>query len=115
MKRLPKQDAAARLLTIISAAVLVATLYFARVVFIPFALALLFSLLLSPAVAFLERIKLPRFLAILFVMFGLIALMVMLGWRTSQQFIDLSDQIPTYKKTLEDKIHLLEGIWKSEF
>jgi len=44
--------------------VLIATLYFARVVFIPLALALLVSLLLTPLVVILEKIKLPRVVAI---------------------------------------------------
>jgi predicted PurR-regulated permease PerM len=109
LKRPYKYDPNARLLTIVAAVVVIAALYFARVVFMPLALALLFSLLLSPAVTFLEKIKLPRVLAISFVMLGLIGLVAFIGWRTSQQFIDLSDQIPTYKKTLEDKIHSLKG------
>jgi predicted PurR-regulated permease PerM len=40
------------LLRVVTAVVVIATLYFARVVFVPLALALLFSLLLIPVVAF---------------------------------------------------------------
>jgi len=53
-----------RLLRVVAAVVLIATLYFARVVFIPLALALLVSLLLTPLVVILEKIKLPRVVAI---------------------------------------------------
>ncbi|MGC1620588.1 MAG: AI-2E family transporter [Candidatus Acidiferrum sp.] len=98
-----------RLLRVVAAAVVIATLYFARVVFIPLALALLFSLVLTPPVAFLERIKLPRVLAIFLVVVVLVGLMGLIGWKTSQQFVDLTSQLPAYKKTLEDKIQSLKG------
>jgi predicted PurR-regulated permease PerM len=89
--------------------VVVATLFFARVVLIPLALALLFSLLLTPPVAFLERIKLPRVLAIFLVVVILVCLMGLIGWKTSQQFVDFTNNLPTYKKTLQGKIHDLKG------
>jgi predicted PurR-regulated permease PerM len=91
------------------AIVTIAALYFARVVFIPLALALLFSLLLTPVVSFLERIKVPRILAILLVVFSLMGLVGFVGWRSSQQLVDLTEQLPSYKSTLEEKIHSLRG------
>jgi predicted PurR-regulated permease PerM len=97
------------LLRIVAAVAVIATLYFARVVFIPLALALLFSLLLTPVVAFLERIKLPRVLAIFLVVVSLVGSMGLMTWRTSQQFVELTNQLPTYKKTLQDKIQALKG------
>jgi predicted PurR-regulated permease PerM len=98
-----------RLLGIVAAVVVIATLYFARVVFIPLALALLLSLVLTPPVAFFEKIKLPRVLAIILVVVVLFGLMGLIGWKTSQQFVDLTSRLPAYKKTLEDKIHSLKG------
>jgi predicted PurR-regulated permease PerM len=98
-----------RLLGIVTAVVAVATLYFARVVFIPLALALLFTLLLTPVVTFLEKIRVPRLLAILLVVAGLATLLGLMGWRSSQQFVELTNQLPEYKKTLIDKIHVLRG------
>jgi predicted PurR-regulated permease PerM len=97
------------LLRVVTAVVVIATLYFARVVFVPFALALLFSLLLTPVVAILERIKLPRVLAIFLVVVTLVGLIGLMAWQTSQQFVDLTNQLPTYKKTLQDKIHVVKG------
>ena len=98
-----------RLLGIVAAVVVIATLYFARIVFIPLALALLLSLVLSPPVAFLEKIKLPRALAIFLVVILMVGLMGLVGWKTSQQFVDLTDQLPSYRNTLEDKIRSLKG------
>jgi predicted PurR-regulated permease PerM len=91
------------------AVVVIAALYLARVVFIPLALALLFSLLLTPVVSLLERVLLPRLLAIFMVVLVLLGLGGLLGWEASQQFVDLTQQLPVYQKTLEDKIHSLPG------
>jgi predicted PurR-regulated permease PerM len=98
-----------RLLGIIAAAAVIACLYFARVVFIPVALALLFSLLLTPIIALLEKLKLPRLVAILLVVVSLVGLAGFIGWKTSQEFIDLTIHLPAYKTNLEDKIHALKG------
>ncbi len=33
----------------------------------------------------------------------------LIGWKASQQLFNLSNQLPAYKETLEDKIHALKG------
>jgi predicted PurR-regulated permease PerM len=109
VRRTIKSSDNSGLLRVVAAVAVIAALYFARVVFIPLALALLFSLLLTPVVAFLERIKLPRVLAIFLVVVTLVSLMGLMAWQTSQQFVDLASQLPKYKKTLQDKIHVLKG------
>jgi predicted PurR-regulated permease PerM len=109
LKRAAGSAVNSRLLGIVAAVVVIATLYFARIVFIPLALALLLSLVLSAPVAFLERIRLPRALAIFLVIVLLVGLMGLIGWKTSQQFVDLTDQLPSYRQTLEDKIRSLKG------
>jgi predicted PurR-regulated permease PerM len=87
--------------------VLIATLYFARVVFVPLALALLVSLLLTPVVVFLEGLKFPRIIAIFLVVIAVAGAMGATGWVISQQIVSLTEQLPTYKKTLEEKVHAL--------
>jgi predicted PurR-regulated permease PerM len=109
VKRAARYDHSARLLKLVAAVVVIAALYFARIVFFPLALALLFSLVLNPAVAFLERIRLPRVMAIFLVVAFLFGVIGGISWKASQQFIDLSNQLPTYKTTLLDKIHTLKG------
>jgi predicted PurR-regulated permease PerM len=93
----------------VTAVVAISTLYIARVVFIPLALAFLLALLLTPPVAFLERIKLPRPLAIFGVVFALLCLMGLVGWRASEQFVDLTNRMSTYQEALKDKIHAIKG------
>ncbi len=88
---------------------MVATLYFAKVVFIPLALALLVSFLLTPVVAGIERTKLPRGVAIFMVIASLCGVIGLLGWKTSQEFIDLTNKLPAYKTALIQKIESLKG------
>ena len=95
----------AQLLGVVATVVVVATLYFARVVFIPLALALLVSLLLTPVISLLERIKIPRIIAILLVIIAVTGAVVITGWIIARQVASLTGQLPTYKKTLEEKIH----------
>jgi predicted PurR-regulated permease PerM len=97
-----------RLLGIVTAVVAITTLYFARVVFIPLALALLIALLLAPSVAFLERIKFPRTIAIFTVVLALLGLLGGIGWQAFRQFGDLTNQMPAYKEALKIKIQIVK-------
>jgi predicted PurR-regulated permease PerM len=109
MKKTRADRENSELLKIVGGIVVIATLYFARVVFIPLALAWLFSLLLIPPVSFLERIKLPRILAIFLIVVVLVGVLGLIAWQTSQQFADLTEQLPLYKQTIQAKIHTLRG------
>ena len=109
MKKGSRSAGDSHLAAVVTAVVVIATLYFAKVVFIPLTLALLLSFLLTPVVSALERIKLPRGLAILVVVASLCGLLSLLGWKTYQQVINLTIQIPMYKTALVDKIHAVKG------
>lgn len=98
-----------RLFFVVTALLIIAALYFARVVFIPLALAVLLTVLLTPVIAALKKIRIPRILAILLVVLILLSLAGLAGWKTSQQLTELTYQLPAYKKTLEDKIHSIKG------
>ncbi len=105
----------AKLLRIVSAVVIVAALFVGRTVFIPLTLALLLSLLLSPIMEFFERLRVPRSLAILFVVVTLCGLAGELAWKASSQFTALANQLPAYKETLEAKIQVVSGLRSSSF
>ena len=105
----------AQLLRVVTAVVVVAALYVGRTVFIPLALALLLSLLLTPVMDFLGRIRVPRLMAIFLVVAALCALAGGLGWKASTEFTDLANQLPIYKETLEGKIKVLSGLKSSNF
>jgi predicted PurR-regulated permease PerM len=92
------------LLAVVIAAVVVATLYLARVVLVPFALAMLFSFLLTPVVIWLERVRCPRALAVAVVIAAFIAAMGFVGWTVADQLVDVTSQLPSYKANIENKI-----------
>ena len=88
---------------------MIATLYLARVVLVPFALAMLFSFLLTPMVVWLERIRFPRVFAVLFVVVLFIAAMGTVGWTVTNQLIDVTRQVPSYKANIKNKIESLRS------
>ena len=59
----------------------VAVLYLAKVLLLPLGIAILFAFLLAPVVAFLERLRLPRSAAAVFVIFAFAALLLVATWR----------------------------------
>ena len=115
MSRKSGSTETAQLLRVVTAVVVVAALYVGRTVFIPLALALLLSLLLTPVMDFLGRIRVPRLMAIFLVVAALCALAGGLGWKASTEFTDLANQLPIYKETLEGKIKVLSGLRSSNF
>ena len=91
------------------AAVSIAALYLGRVVFIPLTFALLFSLILTPIVSFLEKIKFPRLLAIFVVVLTLLGATSLIGWISSVQVVDLSNELPSYAQALQKKINATQS------
>jgi predicted PurR-regulated permease PerM len=82
------------LLAVAVAVVVIATLYLARVVLVPFALAMLFGFLLTPVVVWLERIRFPRVLAVLLVVTSFVVAMGLIGWTVADQLVDVTGQLP---------------------
>ena len=91
------------------AVVIIATLYLARVVLVPFALAILFSFLLTPAVIWLERIRFPRALAVGLVVALFVVAMGSVGWTVADQLVEVTSQIPSYKANIKNKIESLRS------
>lgn len=63
--RLPADATAAGLEGVATGALIIAALYMGREVFIPVALAILFSFVLAPPVKLLQKIRLPRSIAVI--------------------------------------------------
>jgi predicted PurR-regulated permease PerM len=92
------------------AVVVIATLYLARVVLVPFALAMLLSFLLTPVVIFLERLLFPRVLAVSLVVILFIAALGSVGWAVTNQLVDVTSQLTSYKANIKNKIESVRGI-----
>lgn len=94
---------------IASFALVAAILYFAKAVFIPIALALLFTFLLSPLVLRMQRWKLPRAVAIIATVTFAFGLLAFITWLVASQLIGLAAQLPRYEQNLHAKIERLKG------
>ena len=77
-------------------------LFFGQNIIVPFAFSILLSILLLPAVNFLERKKMPRVSAILICLIIAIILLLALIYFISSQVINFTDDIPSIKKHLAD-------------
>jgi predicted PurR-regulated permease PerM len=98
-----------RILTLVAAVVVITALYFARVMLVPLALAVLFTFLLAPLVSVLERIRIPRFVAIFLVVGIAVSGIGVMGWTVGNQLIDVTNQLPSYKTNIREKIDTIRN------
>jgi predicted PurR-regulated permease PerM len=87
----------------------VATLYLAREVLVPIALALLLSFVLAPLVQLLRRWYLPRSVAVIFSVLVAFSVILGLGALMASQVNQLATDLPRYQSTLREKIQSLRG------
>ncbi len=88
--------------TAILAFIIITTLYFGREIFVPIALAILLSFVLAPLVGVLQRIRMPRGLAVVSVVIIAFALIFAMGSLLATQLTQLAGDLPRYQcKELE--------------
>src|SRR5829696_6645331 len=97
-----------RAVTLVATLLVAAVLYFAREVFIPFALALLLSFLLAPLVTRLQRIRIPKVPAVVTVVTFAGAIIAAIAWLVSMQLYDLADKLPNYQATIQQKLKSIQ-------
>jgi len=90
-------------------AFIVAALYFGREVFVPVALAILFSFVLAPLVKGLQKLRVPRALAVFLVVLVAFATLAALTMAMVGQATQLASELPTYQSTIRAKIAALKG------
>lgn len=83
---------------------LVFTLYLAKALLMPLALAILLSFLLSPVCSWMERWGLGRIPAVFMTAFIGFSLLGLLAWVVVVQLTSLSPKIPEYQKNIEAKL-----------
>ena len=96
-------------MTMIFAFVVIAALYFAREILVPFALAVLLSFMLAPLVRRLQKWYVPRGLAVISVALMAFAVIFMLGGIIVSQVNQLASDLPRYQTTLREKVQSLKG------
>jgi predicted PurR-regulated permease PerM len=90
--------------TAVLAFMIIATLYFGREILVPIALAVLLSFVLAPVVGLLQRVRVPRGLAVVGVVIMAFALIFAMGSLLAQQLTQLAGDLPRYQSTISDKI-----------
>ena len=89
-------------------------LYWARDVFIPFALATLLSFLLGPLVTRLRRRGFGRVLSVSIVTVLAFALLFSLTWVVTRQLLSFAREFPSYKRNIQSKLQWLNGPFSQE-
>jgi predicted PurR-regulated permease PerM len=90
--------------------IVLALLYFARIVLIPLALAILVTFLLAPVVTSLQRRGLPRGPSVVVVVSAAVVLFAVIGWMVAWQATALIDSLPEYEENLGEKITMLRSM-----
>jgi predicted PurR-regulated permease PerM len=89
---------------LLSLVIITATLYMAKEVLVPFALAVLLSFLLGPLVTRLDRFGLGRITSVAGVVILASGCLFALGWLVVVQLSSLAHEFPHYKANIETKI-----------
>jgi predicted PurR-regulated permease PerM len=90
--------------TAILAVIIIAMLYLGREIFVPISLAILLSFVLAPLVRILQRIHVPRGLAVVSVVIFAFALIFAMGGLLASQLTQLAGDLPRYQSTISEKI-----------
>jgi predicted PurR-regulated permease PerM len=97
-----------QLLAVVVTVLVITTLYLAKTVILPLALALLFTFVLAPVVTRLERARLPRIVAIPVVMLAAAIILGTVSWIVFTQLIAVTDALPAYTSNMQEKIRSLQ-------
>ncbi len=93
----------------ILAALIVATLYVGREVFVPIALAILLSFVLAPLVRVLQDWRVPRVFSVIGVVLLAFLVIFALGGVIATQVTQLANDLPRYELNMRAKIKSLRG------
>jgi predicted PurR-regulated permease PerM len=106
LRRVP---AASNTGTVVLAFAVVAALYFARDILIPLAFALTLTFLLTPAVAFLEKLRMGRVVPVVLTVLVSMTAAGWITWIIANQLVDVASQLPTYRQNIHAKIEALRN------
>src|ERR1700761_8493877 len=94
----------------ILAVIIVTALYMGREIFVPVALAILLSFVLASPVNVLQRLRVPRGIAVVGVVLLAFAIIFALGSLIATQLNRLAGDLPRYQTTIESKIQSVRGV-----
>jgi predicted PurR-regulated permease PerM len=88
---------------------ILAVLYLAKEIFIPFVFALALSFILTPVASWLQRIHLGRVPSVMIVMTAVLCVTGLGGWMVANQLIDVVDNLPAYRENIDNKMQKLRA------
>jgi predicted PurR-regulated permease PerM/methylmalonyl-CoA mutase cobalamin-binding subunit len=103
---------APRFLMLASICIVVAALYLAQEVLIPFSMAVLLSFLLAPLCNRLEHWRLGRVPSVLISVTLTFAVIGAVGWMVASQVVDLAYNLPEYRDNIRQKLQRIP--WPAE-
>jgi len=95
---------------LVSAAIVVAGLYFGRDVLVPLVLAVLLAFVLAPLARVLQRLRLGKGVAVMVAVLGAFVVIGAMGAALGSQAADLAVDLPRYAATLRTKMDSLSGL-----
>ncbi len=90
-------------------AIAIAAMYLAREVLIPLAFAVVLSLIWTPPVNWLQKLRIRRAPAVLLVVIVSLAVAGNIGWVILNQIIAVVNELPNYRQNIHDKIAALSS------
>jgi predicted PurR-regulated permease PerM len=86
----------------------IAALYFGRAIFQPLATAILLTFALAPVVTALRKLRIPRPIAVVSVVIGAFAALVLFGMILASQLGSLAQNLPVYQRNVEIKMQSIK-------
>lgn len=114
MATYPERSARSAATPLLGLVAVIASLYLAREVLIPLALAVLFSALLAPAVRKLEALRIGRTAATLVSVALFVAALAGVGIAAGNQVVSLAGKLPDYRENIAKKLRALHSPPKGE-
>jgi predicted PurR-regulated permease PerM len=100
------------LLILPTVVLVIASLYWAQAVLIPVAISILLTFLLSPMADGLERLGLGRVFSVILIVILTFSVLIAVGWLVSFQLTSVANELPTYRKNIQQKIADIRGAGK---
>jgi len=104
----PKSLKLSPLVVVGTLVLIVASMYWARAVLIPVALAILLTFLLSPADSLLQRLGLGRVVSVALLAVFMFSLIGIIGWAISVQVKEFANDLPGYQGNIKKRIEALQ-------
>jgi predicted PurR-regulated permease PerM len=112
-RQTPAASSGVRTIAIVMA--VISVLYLARDILIPLSFAITLALILSPAVAWLGKIRVSRVPSVALVMVLTIAAGGAMGWTLFDQLVGVANELPRYQQNIHKKLTAMRAPGKGAF